>query len=308
MARAASVTSTVRIAQGPRTTEQSLAWLAAEAGLFSRLDIRAEFSNFDTDAAALESLLTGGSHLAYAGIAQVARRKLAGDDPVIIATLLAPNKGGFLMASASIPGPGGLAGARVGVLSTTGTSAIAAGAVLERANAKAEFMVLKNFEAIYAALANGKIDAGWLPVDLSIKGRVAFGWNGFEGVRLALPGGYATTRRAIASNRNHVEALVKMLATAVHFFKRERETVIGILQQFVGVEHAVAADLQRFYAGLFRDVPAPSVFFGMAGLRNALSARYPAAERMQAEDLVDGSFVDALVRSGYIAKLMAGAR
>ena len=309
IASPAAAARTARIVQGPRTTEQSLAWLGEEAGIFARLGLRAEFAAAGPGAgAALASVLEGTSHLAYAGIAQVARRVLEGGDPVLIATPLEANKGGFLMASRWIRGPEQLAGTRVGVLSASGPSALAAGAVLERSNVTAKFVALNSFEAVYAALADGAIDAGWLPVDLSFKGRAAFGWNGFEGARIALPGGYVTTRRAIASDRGLVEEIVKALAAAVHFFRTEQDAVVVLLQRFLGVERPVAWDLQAFYAPLFRQVPAPSVFFDMAALRDSLKARHPAAQRLQAADLLDASFVEALVRSGYIARLYSGAR
>jgi ABC-type nitrate/sulfonate/bicarbonate transport system substrate-binding protein len=305
----AATTRTARIAQGPRTTERSLAWLAEESGIFARLGLRAEFAAADPDSgAALASVLEGKSHLAYSGIAQVAQRILDGGDPVIVATPLEPGRGGFLMASPRIRGPEQLAGARVGVLSAAGPSALAAGAVLERSNVTANFVAFRSFEAVYAALADGAIDAGWLPVDLSFKGRAAFGWTGFEGVRITLAGGYVTTRRAIASDRGLVDAIVKALAVAVHFFRTEQDAVVVLLQRFLGVERAVAWDLQAFHAPLFRPVPAPSVFFDMAALRDSLKARHPAAARLQAADLLDASFVDALVRSGYIARLYSGAR
>ncbi len=298
-----------RIVPAPKTTETSLPWIAAQSGLFAELQLEATFPPTAPDgAAALAALLDGKADLAYAGIAPLAQRRLAGADPVFVATLIEPNKGGFLVTAPAIRAQLQLAGSRVGVLSRDGPTAQSATAVLERAGATATLVVHDSFDTIYQALAAGAIDAGWLPVDLSIKGRAAFGWNAFEGVRLTLPGGYATSRRLAAADRGLVEAMVKGIVAAIHTFKTQPQEVAALLQRLLGVEQAVAADLQAFYAPLFRQAPAPSLYFGMPALRASLQPRYPAAARLQAADLVDATFVDALSTSGYISQLYAGKR
>jgi hypothetical protein len=44
----------------------------------------------------------------------------------------------------------------------------------------------------------------------------------------------------------------------------------------------------------------------MPGLREGLSAQYPAARTMTMADVADTSFVDELESSGYIEELYAG--
>ncbi|HEX9434864.1 MAG TPA: ABC transporter substrate-binding protein [Burkholderiales bacterium] len=299
----------VRIVPAPKATETSLPWIAAQSGIFTELGLEAKFPSTAPDgAAALAALFDGSADLAYAGIAPLAQRRLAGDDPVFVATVLEPNKGGFLVAAPAIREPQLLAGIRVGVLSRDGPSAQAASAVLERAGATATLVVHDSFDTIYAALAAGAIDAGWLPVDLSFKGRAANSWNAFEGVRLTLPGGYATSRRLVAKDRGVVEAMVKGIVTAIHYFKTQPQEVAALLQRLLGVERAIAADLQAFYAPLFLQAPAPSLYFGLPALRASLQSRYPAAARLQASDLIDASLVEALSTSGYITRLYAGTR
>lgn len=279
-----------RIHRGVPTVEQSLPFIAAEAGIFSRLGLQVAF-------------VEGEADFAFAALPQIAERRLQGDDAVAIATVLEPNRGGFLMASAAIRGPEQLAGARVGVISENGPSAQAAQAVLERAGAKASLVALQNYPAIFAALSSGAIDAGWLPVDLAIRGRVAQGWTTFQGVRLSLPGAYVTDRRTIAADRAHVAALVRGIVAAIHLFKTNEEAVIPLLQRYASVDRETATELHAFHAPLLRPQPVPSVFFGLPSLRSALAGRYPAAARLEAADLVDATFVDDLVREGYIARL-----
>jgi ABC-type nitrate/sulfonate/bicarbonate transport system substrate-binding protein len=207
------------------------------------------------------------------------------------------------MAAREIRSPADLANRRIGVLGTAGATAAAVQAILERAGVKAELVPLGTYEAVFAALAAGRVHAGWLPIELAFKGRASSGWNAFEGARLALPGGYATTRRAIAAQRGVIETLVQGLVAAIHYFKADAEGATKLLQRRLGVERAVAAELQAFYAPLLRPAPQPSIFFGLAGLRETLKTRHPSAQRLQAADLVDASFVEAMVRDGTIAKL-----
>lgn len=299
-----------RFAFGPRTTEHCLAWIAAEAGIFARLGVEAVFPEAEPAAGdELAGLAEGKSDFAYAGIAQVAQKVLQGADPVLIVTPLQSNKGGFVMTRRDIRAPEQLAGVRVGVLSESGPSALAARAVLDRWEASATLVPLQTFAAVYAALAEERIDAGWLPVDLSFRGRRAFGWNAFQGVRLGVPGGFVTTRRTVASRSDFVAAVVKGLVTAIHYFKSEPVSAVSLLQRWLRIEdRALAEDLQEFYAPIFRTAPTPSAFFGMRDLRDSLKARYPAAASMQPSELIDASFVDALERSGYIAKLYSSLR
>ena len=99
-----------RIQQAAATVEQSLAWIAAEAGIFRRLGLEVAFVPDEAD-------------LAQRALAQVAQSALAGGDTVLVASPLEPNRGGFLMASAKIRSPEQLSGTRVGVISMNGPSA-----------------------------------------------------------------------------------------------------------------------------------------------------------------------------------------
>jgi hypothetical protein len=303
IARAQAPIATALIVPGAPVTEQALPGFAAEAGILESLGVRAQFLRPAGPSSALDAL-DSGAHLAYSSPTQVAERFLKGGDVVLVATVIEPNRGGMLMGGPAVRGPANLRGARVAVLSAEGASAAAVQAVFDRMGAGAPNLEpVASYEAAYAALAGGRVDAAWLPVDLALKGRVAHNWTAFEGVRLTLPGGYVTTRRAIAAQRGLIETLMQSLVAAIHFFKADAAATARVLQKVLGVDAAVAAELQAFYAPILRPAPAPSIYYGLNGLRQALRARYPAAERMQATDLVEPSFIDAMVRDGTIAKL-----
>jgi ABC-type nitrate/sulfonate/bicarbonate transport system substrate-binding protein len=307
---AAPIVHAARFAPVPRTTEHCLPWIAAEAGIFAALGVATVFPEADSTASdELASLAEDKWDFAFAGIAQVAQKVLQGADPVLILTPLQSNKGGFLTTRREIRAPEQLAGARVGVLSESGPSALAARAVLERWSASATLVSLQSFAAVYTALAEERIDAGWLPFDMSFRGQKAFNWNAFQGVHLGIPGGFVTTRRTVASMPGLVAAVAKGLVNAIHFFKSEPIAAVSLLQRWLRIEdRALAEDLHAFYAPIFRTLPTPSVFFGMQGLRDSLKARYPAAANMQPSHLVDTSFVAEMERSGYIGRLYSSLR
>ncbi len=94
-----------------------------------------------------------------------------------------------------------LNGRKVGVLTETGQTSVAARLTIEKAGATATYLPLIRFDLIYAALAAGEIDAGALPIDLRFTGEVRYGWNAFPISEFGTPSIFATTRRLIASDR-----------------------------------------------------------------------------------------------------------
>ncbi len=291
-----------------RETVQSLGWIGVEAGIFRRLDVELAFPKIGTGS--LESvagLNRGEWEFAQTGIVPVAQSVLQGHDTVLVLTPVQSHKGGFVMARRDIRIPEQLEGVRVGVLTEEGPSSRAARSVLQRWGVSAALVPLGSFQAIYAALGAERIDAGYLPVDLSFRGRREFGWNAFQGVIIGIPGGVVTTRRNIAANRDLVAGVVKGFVNTIHFFKTQPAAAVPLLQRFLQFnDRMTVEELREFHAPMFQAVPRPSVFFGMPGLRDSLASRYPAAGKLQQSDLVDSSFIDELERSGYFQRLYSG--
>lgn len=113
---------------------------------------------------------------------------------------------------------------------------------------------LGSFQAIYAALGAGKVDAGYLPADLRFRGQNEFGWN----VLHALPtgwGGVVTTRRFITAKRGIVAEVVKGFVDSIHWFKTQPDIVVPLLQRFLQFsDRKGLKQLYAFYAPLFRAV------------------------------------------------------
>lgn len=297
--------ATVRMLMPARDTVQSLALLGVESGIFSKhgIDLRM-VAGTAADVGPAEGLGSGNWQFAQLSPAQLVAQVLAGRDVVMIMTTVEPNKAGFIAARRDLRSPEQLSGVRIGVAALSGGSAASAKAVLDWWRVSAQLVPLGSLERVYQALAEGRVDAAFLPVELSFRGRALYSWNLYQGVLLGVPGGLATTRGYIAQHRAEVAAVVRGMVDAIHFFKTRRDLTLPLLQRHLAIsEPGVAASLHEFYEPLLRTTPRPSLFFGLDPLRQSLLSRYPAAAGLQAQDLIDASFVDELERSGYIATL-----
>ena len=128
---------------------------------------------------AAAGLIRGDWEFAHTGTVPVAEEVLKGRDIVILATPTSDFPKSFVMTRKEITQLAQLGGKKVGVLTETGQTSVAARITVEKAGATATYLPLIKFDRIYAALAAGEIDAGALPIDLRFTGQARYGWNAF---------------------------------------------------------------------------------------------------------------------------------
>jgi hypothetical protein len=233
---------------------------------------------------------------------------LKGRDIVIVATPTSVFSSSFVMTRKEITGLAQLTGKKVGILTETGQTSVAARLAVEQAGASATYVPLVKFDRIFAALAAGEIDAGALPIDLRFSGQTRYGWNAFPIREFGTPSIFATTRRLIASDRALVMSVMQGFVETIHLFKTRPDIVVPLLQRYLKIEDRKAAEeLYAFHVPVFQRVPRPS-FPGMQNLQDALTAKYPAAASLKESDLADPSFIDELERDGFIDRLYAADR
>jgi len=295
-----------RVATGLLATWQSTAWLGAEAGLFKRRGIDMTFPAIAVGGPqAAAGLIRGDWEFAHTGTLPVAEEVLKGQDIVILATPTSEFVNSFVMTRKEITELAQLDGKRVGVLSETGQTSVAARITVEKAGAAATYVPLVKFERIYAALAVGEIDAGALPIDLRFSGQVRYGWNAFAISEFGTPSIFATTRKLIASNRPLVANVMQAFVETIHLFKTKPDIVVPLLQRYLKMEDRKAAEeLHTSHVPVFQKVPRPS-FPGMQTLRDLLAPKYPGAATLKEADIADPSFINELDRSGFIERLYA---
>ena len=299
----------VRVATGLLATWQSTAWLGAEAGVFSKHGINMTLPAVAVGGPrAAAGVITGDWEFAHTGTLPVAEEVLKGRDIVILATPTSEFANSFVMTRNEIGDLSQLAGKKVGVLTQTGQTSVAARITIEKAGAVATYVPLIKFDRVYAALASGEIDAGALPIDLRFTGEKRYGWHAFPIHEFGTPSIFATTRKLIASNRELVMDVMQGFVETIHLFKTRPDIVVPLLQRYLHIEDRKAAEeLHAFHVPLFQQVPRPS-FPGMQTLRDLLVAKYPAAGALKESDIADSSFVDELERSGFIGRLYSSGR
>ncbi len=253
---------------------------------------------------AAAGLIRGDWEFAHTGTVPVAEEVLKGRDIVILATPTSVFSMSFVMTRKEITQLAQLGGKKVGVLTETGQTSVAARLTVEKAGATATYLPLTTFDRIYAALASGEIDAGALPIDLRC---------GADSVRLECLS-YIFLRHAV-DIRDHAQACRFQPRTCdechaglrrdIHLFKTRPDIVVPLLQRYLKIDDRKAAEeLHAFHVPVFQKVPRP-LFPGMQALRDFLVAKYPAAVSLKESDIADSSFIDELERSGFIDWLYA---
>jgi len=299
----------VRVATGLLATWQSTAWLGAEAGLFRKRGIDLTLPAIAVGGPqAATGLIRGDWEFAHTGTLPVAEEVLKGNDIVILATPTSEFSNSFIMTRKEITQLAQLGGKKVGVLTETGQTSVAARITIEKAGATASYVTLIKFDRIYAALAAGEIDAGALPIDLRFTGQIRYGWNAFPIHEFGTPSIFASMRKLVASNRELVMNVLQGFVETIHLFKTRPDIVIPLLQRYLKIEDRKAAeDLYAFHVPVFQRVPRPS-FPGMQTLRELLAAKYPAAASLKESEIADPSFIDELERNGFIDRLYTADR
>ncbi len=298
----------IRVATGLLAMWQSTAWLGTEAGIFKKRGIDMSLPAIAVGGPqAAGGVIRGDWEFAHTGALPVAEAVLKGSDIVILATptLEFPNQ--FVMTRKEITQLVQLNGKKVGILTETGQTSVAARLTVEKAGATATYLPLVKFERIYAALAAGEIDAGALPIDLRFAGEARHGWNAFPIYQFGAPSIFATTRKLIASDRALVMNVMQGFVETIHLFKTRPDIVVPLLQSYLHIDDKRTAEaLYAFHVPVFQKVPRPS-FPGMQKLRDFLVAKYPAANVLKEFDIADSSFIDEMERNGFIEGLYANS-
>lgn len=305
---AATAPRSVRVATGLLAIWQSTAWLGAESGIYKRRGVDMTLPAIAVGGPeAAAGLVRGDWEFAHTGTVPVAEEILKGRDIVILATPTSDFAKSFVMTRKGITRLEQLGGKKVGVLTETGQTSVAARITIEKAGAAATYVPLGKFDRIYAALAAGDIDAGALPIDLRFSGQARYGWSAFPIDAFDTPSIFATTRKLIASDRDLVMNVMQGFVETIHLFKTRPDIVVPLLQRYVKIDdRKVAEELYAFHVPVFQKVPRPSSA-GIQALREFLVTKYPAAALLKESDLADSSFIDELQRSGFIDRLYAGA-
>jgi len=300
--------SRTRAAIALRAAFQSVAWVGVEAGIFKQHGVEVAFTLETGGPRAAAGTVRGDWEFCHTGDLPIIEGVAQGQDPVLIVAPTAPHDAAFLMARRGITKPEQLINARIGGVDATGQFGQAVQVLLTKWGVPATVVSLGSFRAIYKALGAGEIDAGYLPVDLRFLSENEFGLNALVGLPVGA-GGIVTTRRLIATNRELVAQFVRASVDTIALFKTEPDVVVPLLQRYLQIDDRKSVEqVLAYYTPLFQSTPRPTFASEIQPLRDIVSKKYPAANDIKPEELVDTSFVDELDRTGYITRLYSKAK
>jgi ABC-type nitrate/sulfonate/bicarbonate transport system substrate-binding protein len=296
----------VRIATGLRAATQSIAWIGTKIGCFENHGLKITFPRLEVGGPeCVAGLLRGDWDFAQTGAVPIAEAVLRGGDAVILLRTSPLQNYIVIMTNPRITGLDQLNGKSVGVLfdAYSGQTGVIVRKAVERAGAAARYVGLGTYHNIFSAVIAGDIDAGALPFDFRFLEQGQNRWNFFE-TSLRLPEIFATTRRKIAADRAQVLSVLCGLVETFQQFKTKAETVVPILQEFLGNSDRRAVErIYQFYASVLPLVPRPELREGMLELRDLFSQRYPNATGLEEADIADLSLIDEIEQSGSIAQM-----
>jgi hypothetical protein len=297
----------VRIVTGLRATSQCIAWIGAKTGTFAKHGLNVTFPKLEVGGPeSVAGLQRRDWDFAQTGTVPIAEAVLNGGDAVILLRVSILHDNIVIMTAPRITRLDQLRGKKVGVLTDaySGQTGVIVRLAAERAGAAATYVGLGTYRNIFAALAAGDIDAGALPIDFQFLVQSQHRWNCFETRSLHVPAIFATTRRAIAADRELVLRVLRGFVEAIYRFKTQASAIVPLLQEFLGFSDRRAVErLHEYYTSVFPVVPRATLFDGMQELRDCFSWKYPEARELQEADIVDSSLIDDLEQSGFIAQL-----
>lgn len=294
----------VRMTTGLRAASESWAWVGAQEGIFRKHGLEVDFPRLEVGGPeAAEGLVRGEWDFVQTGVAPIAEAVLNGADPVILLRNNAPSSNIVVMTRSN--GLRALQGKLVGVLTEAGQVTIIAKMAVEREGASAQYIPLGTYQNIFEALISGRIDAGALPIDYRFVGESRYGISAYETGVSSLPTIFATTRRLVASNRDTAINAVRAFVETLHVIRTRPDAVVPHLQRFLGFDDERSVRrLRDYYSDLLPVVPRPCLGEGVATLKELFRNKYPLANELTEQQIVDDSIIDEVERSGFIAALM----
>lgn len=290
----------VTLALGLRSAAQSLGVIGRELGAFASQGLDLRVVRMETAGPeGAHGLAAGEYQFAEFGAVPVVQAALEGKDLLMILAA-EPVSALYVLGRRDIADVGSLRGGALGVLSESGQTGYSAKRMLEQwglAHA-VRLVPLGTYPAIFDALASRELESGVLTADYKIAGELRYGFRELAdlGREFQYQGPVlATTRRLRDSDPALLAKMVASYREAIRLFKHEAERVVPVLRRHLGfVDDAQAAAIQRFYAARFQATPLVSRE-GIARVIRSFAKQYPAALKLEPNDVYDASFVEGAV-------------
>ncbi len=290
---------------------QAVLWIAKETGIFRKNGLDTDLVYITGGPRSMAALLSGQLQvIGTGGNALVAANINGAKDAVLIATTY--NTPVFsVMTRAEMKEAKDLKGKRFGVTTAGSLSDFTLRAVLKRSGLDpARDVVVRamgGYPEILAGMKSGQLEGGVFSPPSNITAQTLgfreFVDAGAAGIEYASTC-YGTTRRFIRERRETVAQFIRSLAEAIHRFKTDKPQALKIIQRYTRTsDPEVLEETYRVYAVKYlprAPYPTPS---GVRAILESFEATMPDAKGADPETFIDGSFVQELDKSGWIARL-----
>ena len=287
----------------------SAPWIAKETGGFARHGLDADVILLPGSPRLVQSLIAGDVHYALVGAAAVMRARMRGAEVVILgATTNVSSQKLVVNPKSGIRKLEDLKGRVIGVSQYGSDADGFARAALSKAGLKAEkdvaILQLGGHPQVAAALVVGKLDAGILGglalVTAQKSGAVVL-TSAIKLEMVSLGPVLSVTRQYAQQNRDTVTRFMRALVEAIHYFKKNPNGTIPILQKMMGgIGAEPARILYEEYVELFEELPVPQE----KGLQAILDQETdPKAKSFKPGDFVDLSFLRQIDQDSAVEKI-----
>jgi len=287
----------------------SAPWIAKETGSFAKHGIDADVILLPGSPRLVQSLIAGDVHYALVGAAAVMRARMRGAEVVILgaATNVSSQKL-VVNPKSGIRNLEDLKGRVIGVSQYGSDADGFARTALGKAGLKPEkdvaILQLGGHPQVAAALVAGKLDAGILGglalVTAQKSGAVVL-TSAIKLETVSLGPVLSVTRPYAQQNRDTVTRFMRAFVEAIHYFKRNPNGTIPLLQKMMG---GIAAEPARIlyeeYVDLFEELPVPQE----KGLQAILDQENdPKVKNFKPGDFVDLSFLRQIDQDGTVERI-----
>jgi NitT/TauT family transport system substrate-binding protein len=286
-------------------------WIIQERDLLKKYNISAEIIQINASLAALQAMVAGDVDINVTGVTNLVSARLAGIDVVMLMAVM-PTFPNQLVALKSINSVQELKGKSGGINRFGASTDLGIRLVLRRFGLDPEkdvkLISVGGTAQAVAAMARGLIQFG-ISTEPFVREAEKVGFKTLVDVgALKIPfhwAGVLSRESTIKARRPIFARFVRAMTEAIQIYKTEKEWTKGVIGKYLRTNDA--ENLERTYNSfrpLFPEVPHPTVD-GVKTLLDDLAGKNPKAAEVNPKELVDGSFVDAMERSGFIKQLYA---
>lgn len=285
-------------------------WILQERGLLKKYNIAAEIVQINASPAALQAMIAGDVDLNVTGVSNLVSARLAGIDVVMLMAVM-PTFPNQLVALKSINSVQELRGKSGGINRFGASTDLGLRLVLRRfgldPDKDVKLLSVGGTAQAVAAMAKGLIQFG-ISTEPFVREAEKVGFKTLVDVgALKIPfhwAGVLSREVTVKARRPVFARFVRAMTEAIHIYKTEKEWTKGVIAKYLRTDDA--ENLERSYNSfkpLFPDVPHPTPN-GVKTLLDDLAAKNPKAAEANPRDMVDGSFVEEMERSGFIKQLL----